>query len=87
MNFFTINGIQGEIYDAQVSFLTKVAVADQYLLIDHDHIGEIPLVYDKGEWAIAKQEITDEHRMAALSILSYMNMIKRKVEQDALADL
>ena len=30
---------------------------------------------------IRKEEITDEHRSIALGVLSYMNMIKRKVEK------
>ena len=30
---------------------------------------------------IRKDEITDDHRSIALGILSYMNMIKRKVEK------
>ena len=36
------------------------------------------------KYAIAKEDITDEHRVIALGVLSYMNMIKRKVEMDAL---
>jgi hypothetical protein len=35
------------------------------------------------KYAIAKEDITDEHRLIALSMLSYMNMIKRKVEMEA----
>ena len=35
-------------------------------------------------YAIAKEDITDEHRLIALSMLSYMNMIKRKVEMESL---
>lgn len=48
---------------------------------------ESPIVYDKGQWAIAKEEITDDQRLIALSVLSYMNIIKRKVESSSLEDL
>ena len=78
----------GNFTSAIVTFMVKTSDTNaNYSKIEVGQIDTIIMQYDKGEWAIAKQEITDDHRMAALGILSYMNMIKRKMEQESLADL
>ena len=78
----------GNFTSAIVTFMVKTSDTNaNYSKIEVGKIDTIIMQYDKGEWAIAKQEITDDHRMAALGILSYMNMIKRKMEQESLADL
>jgi len=69
--------------------------ADEFALI-YDNGPKYPSGMLVDEWlfmlervggvkSIAMEDITDDHRMVALGILTYLNMIKQKVEQEEIA--